>query len=203
MDESSERLTSSPSALSVEYRGQNHKIPIARDKKELKQLIQERVLPSLKRIEKLNSEVDLAITEYVYIKDESIEADEEKLANMLKDPQIDKDSVKHLARISRKEGLNPILSDRISWRKNFPNSPVDDTSLPFARRTFLIAPMVVNKEVFEKTEGPSLEEDTAASNLFIGNAVAFDGEILLEKSGQEYKIVTNKDLLQLISPLLK
>jgi len=203
MDESSERLAPNLSTLSVEYRGQNHKIPIAKDKEELKRLVQEIVLPSLKKIEKLNPEVDLAITEYVYSKDESLENSEEKLKEFLKDSNMKSGSASYLARISRREGLNPVLSDRINWRKDFQNDPVDDSSLPFARRTFLIAPMVVNKEIFHKSKGPSLEEDTTASSLFIGNAVAFDGEILLEKPDWEYKQVTNNDLLKLISPLLK
>jgi len=203
MDESSERLAQNLSTLSVEYRGQNHKIPIAKDKKELKRLIQEIVLPSLKKIEKLNPKVDLAITEYVYSKDESLEDSEEKLKEILKDSNMKSGSASYLARISRREGLNPVLSDRINWRKDFQNDPVDDSSLPFARRTFLIAPMVVSKEIFQKSKGPSLEEDTAASSFFIGNAVAFDGEILLEKSDREYKQVTNNDLLKLVSILLK
>ncbi len=203
MDESSERLISNLSTLSVEYRGQNHKIPIARDKKELKKLLQEIVQPSLKKIKKLNHEADLAITEYVYSKDESLETSEEKLANFLEDTDMDTDNVRFLARISRKEGLHPVLSDRISWRKDFPSDPADDVSLPFARRTFLIAPMVVNKEIFENTKGPSLEEDAAASSFFVGNAVAFDGAILLNKVDKKYKQLTNKDLLELFSPLLE
>ena len=202
MNESSEQLISNLSTLSVEYRGQNHKIPIARDKKELKELIQEKVLPSLKKIKKHNPEVDIAITEYVYSKDESIEASEEGLRELIKDSSTNID-IKYLARISRREGLNPIFSDRISARKDFRDFPVDNDSLPFFRRTFLIAPMVVNKEIFQRTEGPSLEEDTAASNFFIGNAVAFDGQILLENSEKEYKEITNKDFLEIISPLIK
>ena len=67
----------------------------------------------------------------------------------------------------------------------------------------LIAPMVVNKEIFENTKGPSLEEDVAASNLFVGNAVAFDGKILVDNAEKEYKQMTNQDLIELISPLIE
>ena len=204
MSEASERETHLSTTLSVEYRGGKYNILLAQSRNELKKLLQEKVLPSLTNIKKLNSKADLAITEYVYSKDESLEGHEKSSKKMLESLEMNPDDAIYLARISRREGLNPVLSDRISWREEFPNSKVDDKFLPFSNRTFVIAPMVVNEEIFQKGEGPTFKEDVEASSLFIGNAVAFDGQILLENSGKEIpKTITNKVLVKLIQPLLK
>lgn len=203
MSEASELKTHLSPTLSVEYRGKKHNIPLAQNKSELKKLLQEKVVPSLANIKKLNPKVDFAITEYVYSKDESLEGTEKSSEKMLKSLGMDPDNAINLARISRRKGLNPVLSDRISWRGEYPDSSVDDKFLPFSNRTFVIAPMVVNEEIFQKEAGPTLEEDVEASSLFIGNAVAFDGQILLENTEKEIpKEITNKVLIGLIQPLL-
>jgi len=204
MSEASEHEIHLATTLSVEYRGKKHNIPLAQNRSELKKLLQEKVLPSLTNIKKLNPKADFAITEYVYSKDESLEGHEKSSEKMLESLEMDPDDATYLARISRREGLNPVLSDRISWRKEFPDSKVDDKFLPFSNRTFVIAPMVVNEEIFQKGKGPTFEEDIEASSLFIGNAVAFDGQTLLENSEEEIpKTITNKVLVKLIQPLLK
>ncbi len=204
MSEDSEAEKLSSSSLSIEYRGQIHQIPLAHGKPDLEKRLQEEVVPALKKIKALNPNADLAVTEYVYSKDESLESTEKSTKKMLESLKMDSGEASNLARISRREGFNPVLSDRISWRKEEPDTEVDDEYLPFAARTYVIGPMVVSEDIFKTEGGPTLEEDVKASTFFIGNAVAVDGEILLQSLGKkQIKRVTNKMLVEFIESLLK
>lgn len=202
MAEDSEVEKSPLPSFSIEYRGQKHQIPLVHSKAELEKHLQKEVIPALNKIKALNPNADLAITEYVYSKDESLEGTEESTKKMLESLKMDSGEAGNLARISRREGFNPVLSDRISWRKEESDTEVDDKHLPFSARTYVIGPMVVSEDIFKKEEGPTLEEDVKASTFFIGSAVAVDGEILLQGlDKKQLKKVTNKTLVELIERL--
>ncbi|MBU0572108.1 hypothetical protein KKH23_01960 [Patescibacteria group bacterium] len=204
MTEDSEAEKFSPQSLSIKYRGQIHQVPLVRRKAELEKRLQKEVIPAFNKIKALNPNADLAVTEYVYSKDESLEGMEKSAEKMLEDLEMDSDEAGNLARISRRKGFNPVLSDRINWRKEEPDTEVDDKFLPFTVRTYVIGPMVVSEDIFKKENGPTLEEDVKASTFFIGNAVAVDGEILLQGlDKKQLKRVTNKTLIELVEPLLK
>jgi hypothetical protein len=199
----SEAEKPSLSTLSVEYRGQIHQIPLAGSRAELGEHLQKEAIPALNKIKTLNPNADLAITEYVYSKDESLEGQEKSAGKMLEDLGMDSDEAANLVSISRRKGFNPVLSDRINWRKENPDTDVDDESLPFAARTYVIGPMVVSEDVFKIEGGPTIEEDTEASTFFIGNAVAIDGEMLLRGLNKKPTgKVTNKTLVELIEPVI-
>ncbi len=191
------------SILSIEYRNHVTQVPFAQSIDDLKTQLKNHVLPALTRLKALNQNVDLAITEYVYSKDESIVGQSEKLKKLLDKTGIETSEQETKSLISRREGLNPLLSDRLSWRKEEESNPVDDEHLPFAARTYVIGPMVVSKEVFKSEGGPTFEEDVKASTFFIGNSVAVDGDTLIEVLGKKLaERMTNSQLVQIIESLL-
>ena len=204
MAEDLETRNLSSSSLQIEYRGQIHQIPLVRSKSELRKLLQNEVVPAYKKIKRLNPNADLAITEYVYSKDESLEGQEKSAGKMLEDLGMDSDESANLASISRRKGFNPTLADRIGWRKEDPDTKVDDQFLPFAARTYVIGPIVVSEDVFKREGGPTFEEDVEASTFFTGNAVAVDGETLLQEAGEkQLSRVTNQSLVGMVETLLE
>ena len=190
-----------PSVLRVEYRGEEDQVPLAKSVGQLKDQIQSRVQPALKAWQSLSSKIEIAVSEYVYLIDESLESQAKRTEDFLKDLGL-RASAEGL--ISRRKGFHPILSDRLSWRKSEPEDEIGDEFLPFERRTFVIGPMTVNQEVLEGESGPTFKEDVEASSFFIENAVAVDGEVLMEamekKPGEK---VTNLDLVETIESLMK
>jgi len=189
------------SVLRVEYRDEEDQIPLAKSAGQLKDQIQSRVLPALKAWQSLSSKIEIAVSEYVYLIDESLESQTKRTEDFLKDLGL-RASTEDL--ISRRKGFHPVLGDRLSWRKSEPEDEIGDEFLPFERRTFVIGPMTVNQEVLEGESGPTFEEDVEASSFFIENAVAVDGEVLMEamkkKPGEK---VTNLDLVETIESLMK
>ena len=186
--------------ISLEYRNQQLKIPLARNIEEFKKLIQEEVLPAYKKVKKtLNSNAEIAVSEYVYLYDESASGQKGSTEQMLHGLGItEKTELEKYkeALIFRRGGLNPVLSDRLSWRKENPDEEVGDRYLPFANRTFIIGPMVVDESILKQARGPTLEEDTKASTLFVGNSIAVDGSTLLKLMGKKNADkVTNIELV--------
>ena len=187
--------------LQIEYRNQVNQVPLAQNVEELKSHLKNRVLPALTRLRNLNTKVDLAISEYVYGHDESLKGQEESTRRML--DALGGEDINEEDLISRRKGFSPILSDRLSWRKEEDSVPVDDEHLPFAARTYVIGPMLVSEEVYKPGGGPTLEEDVKASTFFIGDATAVDGATILEASGKKQTgRVTNFDLVRMIETLI-
>jgi len=197
----SEAEQTSSQVLQIEYRNQVNQVPLAQNVEELKSHLKNRVLPALTRLRNLNTKVDLAISEYVYGHDESLKGQEESTRRML--DALGGEDINEEDLISRRKGFSPILSDRLSWRKEEDSVPVDDEHLPFAARTYVIGPMLVSEEVYKPGGGPTLEEDVKASTFFIGDATAVDGATILEASGKKQTgRVTNFDLVRMIETLI-
>jgi|SRR3989344_1490839 len=191
----------SSQVLQIEYRNQVTHVPLAQSKEELKSHLKNRVLPALTRLQKLNPKIDLAISEYVYSHDESLKGQEESTRKML--DELGGEDINEEDLISRRKGFNPILSDRLSWRKEEESAKLDDEHLPFGDRTYVIGPMLVSEEVYKPGGGPTLEEDVKASTFFIGDATAVDGATILEASGKKQTgRVTNFDLVRMIETLI-
>ena len=197
----SEAEQTSSQVLQIEYRNQVNQVPLAQNVEELKSHLKNRVLPALTRLRNLNTKVDLAISEYVYGHDESLKGQEESTRRML--DALGGEDINEEDLISRRKGFSPILSDRLSWRKEEDSVPVDDEHLPFAARTYVIRPMLVSEEVYKPGGGPTFEEDVKASTFFIGDATAVDGATILEASGKKQTgRVTNFDLVRMIETLI-
>src|SRR3990167_3211815 len=187
----------SSQVLQIEYRNQVNQVPLAQNVEELKSHLKNRVLPALTRLRNLNTKVDLAISEYVYGHDESLKGQEESTRRML--DALGGEDINEEDLISRRKGFSPILSDRLSWRKEEDSVPVDDEHLPFTARTYVVGPMLVSEEVFKPGGGPTFEEDVKASTFFIGDSVAVDGSIILQASGKKQtERITNFDLVRMI-----
>ena len=137
----------SSQVLQIEYRNQVTHVPLAQSKEELKSHLKNRVLPALTRLQKLNPKIDLAISEYVYSHDESLKGQEESTRKML--DELGGEDINEEDLISRRKGFNPILSDRLSWRKEEETAKLDDEHLPFTSRTCVEGTMHVSEEVFK------------------------------------------------------
>lgn len=189
------------SVLKVEYKGEEEQVPLAKSVGQLKNLIQSRTVPAFKMWQGLSSRIEIAVSEYIYPNDESLEGQTRKTEAFLKDLGLSGNAE---SLISRKEGFHPVLSDRLSWREDEPEEELGDEFLPFERRTFIIGPMAVGQEIFKRRHGPTFEEDVEASSFFIESAVAVGGEILMvameRKPGEK---VTNLDLVKAIKSLMK
>ena len=154
----------------------------------------------------MDPSADLAIVEHVYKIDEPINGVEKSLRQTFKNHKTIVKNAGYLARISRREGFHPLFENALKWRKKEEHKePVEDKYLPFANRTFVIGPVVVNQEIFNTENGPTFEEDEGATTFFIGSSVAVDGKTLLDgfnTKPEPGKLIDNEKLVEMIESLL-